>query len=362
MKRTKNKTKKKTMRIFCLLLCLCMAVLGSSCSGEEPTQTQSAAQTQAETAADTGNSPITEYSMDYLDTFIQISLYDTEDRSILHHCFEIIESYEDRLSRTLPGTEIYELNETGSVEVEDDVRELLEYGLYYSGLTDGVFDITVEPVTSLWDFKAENPTLPDPDVLAEAVKHVDYTKLHLDGNTVTLEDPESGVDLGAIAKGFIADQVKEYLVSEGVESAIINLGGNVLCVGHKPDGTSFNVGLQYPFGARDDLIAVVEIDDFSVVTSGIDQRNFTIDGVLYHHILDTETGYPVDNNLLSVTIISEKSVDGDGLSTTCFALGLEKGMELINSIDGVYAAFVTDDYQIHYSEGFEDHIQVTDNQ
>ena len=356
--RRRNKMKIKTV---CRMLCLCLilaAMLGG-CNAAEETQAES---TAASTQGSAENSPITEYSMDYLDTFIQISLYDTTDRSILEHCFEIIASYEDRLSRTLEGTEIYELNETGSVEVEDDVRELLEYGLYYSELTDGVFDITVEPITSLWDFKAENPVLPDPDELAEAVKHVDYTKLHLDGNKVILEDPESGVDLGAIAKGYIADQVKEYLQSEGVESAIINLGGNVLCVGHKPDGTPFNVGLQYPFGARDDLIAVVEIDDFSVVTSGIDQRNFTIDDVLYHHILDTETGYPVDNNLLSVTIISEKSVDGDGLSTTCFALGLEKGMELINSIDGVYAAFVTDDYEIHYSEGFEDHIQVRDNQ
>ena len=129
MKRMKH----KKVKIFGLLLCLCLTVLGSGCNGGQPEQTQS-----VETQAETGSSPITEYSMDYLDTFIQISLYDTQDRSILHHCFEIIESYEDRLSRTLPGTEIYELNETGSVEVEDDVKELLEYGLYYSKLTDGV--------------------------------------------------------------------------------------------------------------------------------------------------------------------------------------------------------------------------------
>lgn len=194
------------------------------------------------------------------------------------------------------------------------------------------------------------------------MKHVDYKNLVIEGNQVSLADPESGVDLGAIAKGFIADEVKDYLVSQGVKSAYINLGGNILCVGKKPDGSTFNVGLQLPFGKRDDLIAMVRIDDFSVVTSGIDQRNFTIDDKLYHHILNTETGYPCENGLLSVTIISDKSVDGDGLSTTCFALGLEKGMELINSIDGVYAAFVTEDYTIHYSEGFEECTKVVDNQ
>ena len=199
-------------------------------------------------------------------------------------------------------------------------------------------------------------------MLAEAVTHVDYTNLVIQGDQVILKDPESGVDLGAIAKGYIADQVKEYLVSQEVTSAIINLGGNVLCIGTKPDGSTFNVGIQYPFQARTDLIAIVKIDDFSVVTSGVDQRNFTINDKMYHHILDTSTGYPCNNGLLAVTILSPQSVDGDGLSTTCFALGLEKGMELINSLDDIYAVFVTEDYSLHYSEGFEEYAQVQEVQ
>lgn len=355
-------------RAVCAALCVClMTGLLAGCVGRtdrDSTEAQETTKTQgSDSVRGTASAgPVSRYSLDYLDTFIEIKIYDAVDEAVLDHCFEIIEEYEDRLSRTLPGTEIYRLNEEGTVTVEDDVKELLEKGLYYSELSGGVFDITVEPITSQWDFKAEEPSVPDAEVLAQAVKHVDYHNLVLDGNQVSLTDPESGVDLGAIAKGYIADRVKEYLVSEGVTSAIINLGGNVLCVGKKPDGSTFNVGLQYPFGARSDLIALVQIDDFSVVTSGIDQRNFTVDGKLYHHILDTSTGFPCENNLLSVTIISEKSVDGDGLSTSCFALGLEKGMELIDSIDGIYAVFVTDDYEIHYSKGFEDHIQVTDNQ
>ncbi|MBP3700315.1 MAG: FAD:protein FMN transferase [Lachnospiraceae bacterium] len=329
--------------------------------------TQNSETTQAETMQSNGKweptmTPVSRYSMDYLDTFIEIKVYAKVETRVMDECFAIIQRYDSLLSRTKEGTAIYQLNETGSVEMEEDVLELLQKGLYYSQLSDGVFDITAEPITSQWDFKAEVPVLPDADVLAEAVKHVDYTNLVIEGNTVSLTDPASGVDLGAIAKGYIADQVKEYLLSEGVENAIINLGGNVLCIGTKPDGSTFNVGIQYPFQARTDMIAIVKIDDFSVVTSGIDQRNFTVDDTLYHHILNTETGYPCDNGLLAVTILSPKSVDGDGLSTTCFALGLEKGMELINSIEDVYAVFVTEDYALHYSEGFEEYAQVQDNQ
>ena len=302
--------------------------------------------------------PISRYSFDYLDTFIEIKVYAKVETRILDECFAIIERYDNLLSRTKEGTAIYQLNETGTVEMEEDVLELLQRGLYYSQLSGGVFDITAEPITSQWDFKAEVPALPDAYVLAEAVKHVNYENLVIEDNKVSLTDPASGVDLGAIAKGYIADQVKEYLLSEGVESAIINLGGNVLCIGTKPDGNTFNVGIQYPFQARTDLIAIVKIDDFSVVTSGIDQRNFTIDDTLYHHILNTETGYPCDNGLLAVTILSPESVDGDGLSTTCFALGLEEGMKLIDSIPDVYAVFVDENYELHFSEGFEEYAQV----
>lgn len=341
---------KRRKRMTAVLLCLLMAVSVLAGCGSEGKQTAAA------------KAPKERYAFEYLDTVINIKVYDDVDDSVMDGCIDIIKRYDELLSRTKQGAEIYELNENGTVEMQDDVLRLLQKGLYYSELSGGVFDITAEPITSQWDFKAAEPALPDADVLAEAVKHVDYKNLVIEGNQVSLADPESGVDLGAIAKGFIADEVKDYLVSQGVKSAYINLGGNILCVGKKPDGSTFNVGLQLPFGKRDDLIAMVRIDDFSVVTSGIDQRNFTIDDKLYHHILNTETGYPCENGLLSVTIISDKSVDGDGLSTTCFALGLEKGMELINSIDGVYAAFVTEDYTIHYSEGFEECTKVVDNQ
>ena len=153
--------------------------------------------------------------------------------------------------------------------------------------------------------------------------------------------------------------MKDLLVKKGVNSAIINLGGNVLCIGSKPDGTPFKVGIQKPFADRNETEAVMDITGKSVVSSGIYERCFKQGGKLYHHILNPQTGYPYDNGLISVTIISDQSVDGDTLSTTCFALGLEDGLKFAEK-KGVQAVFITEDYKLHYTDGFQDEINVTD--
>ena len=195
--------------------------------------------------------------------------------------------------------------------------------------------------------------VPSDSEIREARDKVNRKNLELNGNTLTFGSPDTAIDLGAIAKGYIADRMKDYLVKEGVKSAVINLGGNVLCVGKRPDGTPFKVGLQKPYADRNETIATLDIDGMSVVSSGVYERHFVKDGVNYHHILNPRDGYPYQNGLVSVTIISDLSVDGDGLSTTCFSMGLEKGKALIDSIDGAYGVFITDDYEIVYSEGAE---------
>ena len=144
-----------------------------------------------------------------------------------------------------------------------------------------------------------------------------------------------------------------------MKSAIINLGGNVLCIGGKPDNSAFKIGIQKPFADRSETIAVMDIRDKSVVSSGIYERCFEQDGILYHHLLNPKTGYPYDNGLIAVTIISDKSVDGDALSTTCFALGLEDGLKFAEK-KGVQAVFITEDYELHYTDGFQGEINVTD--
>ena len=187
-----------------------------------------------------------------------------------------------------------------------------------------------------------------------------FQKVSLDGNRISFSDNGTILDLGAIAKGYIADRLKDFLLEQGVTSATISLGGNILCVGAKPDGSAFKIGIQKPFDEQGQPLLIAEVNDWSVVTSGVYERCFEQDGVFYHHILDPSTGYPCDNGLLSVTILSPASVDGDALSTTCFSLGLDRGMALIDSLENTYAVFITDDYEIHYSAGLTDAISITE--
>lgn len=196
--------------------------------------------------------------------------------------------------------------------------------------------------------------MPEDAKIKEAIKLTDYKNAGLKEQKLVLKIPGMGIELGAIAKGFIADKLKEYLANNGVTSGTVNLGGNVLCIGKKPDGTSFRIGIQQPFADRNEIITAIKAEDISVVSSGIYERYFTQDGKIYHHILDPSTGYPYNNGLEAVTIVSKKSTDGDALSTTCFALGLEKGMEFVESLSDVYAVFITEDGEMHYSEGFKE--------
>ena len=283
------------------------------------------------------------------DTVIKIQILDPADESILDGLKKLCKKYDTMFSNTNTDSELYKLNHANGqpFTVSSETANLIQEGIHYSELSGGAFDLTIEPVSALWDFKADKPTVPSSDAIAQAVSHVDDTKIDIQDNTVTLEDPEAGIDLGAIAKGYIADQVKTYLKKQGIKHAIINLGGNVDVIGTKPDGSKYNIGIQKPFDESGEAITSVQLKDQTVVTSGIYERYFKKNGKLYHHILDPRTGYPCENNLYSVSIITDSSTKADALSTTCFLLGYEKGMELIQSMDGVKAIFITDDEKVH---------------
>ena len=305
-----------------------------------------------------------------LNTAVTVTIYDSQDRELLTECMNLCDKYEKIFSRTASDSELYQLNHReltpvagteDTFQISDPLAELIRKGLYYSELSEGAFDIAIEPLTSLWDFTAEDPQVPEDRLIQKALTKCDYHNVSVsDNNEVILKTEDTAIELGAIAKGYIADRLKDYLISQGVKSAIINLGGNFLCIGGKPDDSSFKIGIQKPFADRSETIAVMDIKDKSVVSSGVYERCFEQDGTLYHHLLNPRTGYPYDNGLIAVTIISDESVDGDALSTTCFALGLEDGMKLAESLDNVQAFFVTSDYEIHYTKDFQKKITVTE--
>lgn len=331
---------------FCLIGALLLALL-TGCSGTEKKVSKSGF---------------------YFDTIITITLYGTTDEKYIDSCFALAKEYEDKFSNTVEDSEISKINASAGqfVTVSDETIELLTAGMEYGRISAGRFDVTIGNLSKLWNFSeiAENldskdnetdaSVIPDKSEIEEALSHVDYENIIIDKNKVKLTDPDAKIDLGGIAKGYIADRMRAYLNREGITSGIINLGGNVLTLGEKADEKLYTIGIQKPFADTGTALGELQVKDASVVTSGIYERYYRVNGKLYHHILDTKTGYPVENNLYQVTIISEKSMDGDALSTTCFALGMDEGMELIENTKGVEAIFVTDDGKISCSSGIGD--------
>lgn len=270
----------------------------------------------------------------YFNTIIAIQLNDSQDESLIDTCFDMANTYEHYFSRTLKGSDIYNINHANGapVEVHDETAELIRYGIAFGDLSGGVFDISIGALTDLWDIPNNNGTIPAQTQIDAALATVDYRQITVDGNTVTLGNPDAALDLGGIAKGYAADRMREYLNANGACEGFINLGGNVLTLGQKANDEPYHIGIRKPFGEDGETITAVDVTDRSIVTSGRYERYFEKDGHIYHHILDPKNGYPYDNGLNGVTILSDSSMVGDALSTICFALGQEKGTEFLSSM------------------------------
>jgi thiamine biosynthesis lipoprotein len=313
----------------------------------------------------------------YLDTVCSISVYRMTDEqggvkdaaemseeadAAITEAFDLCKDLESKISRTRGDSEISRINNAEGewVEVSDDTRELIQKGIEYSRLSDGRFDITVGGVTEQWDFHAPEgeAKIPDAGKVADAVVHIGYRNIEIDGNKVRLSDPETKLDLGGIAKGYIGDRMSELLEERGVVSAVVNLGGNVICIGGKTDEDDFVIGVEMPFSDRTEIIGKIGARDKTLVTSGVYERQIEVDGKKYHHILDTKTGWPVDTDLDAVTLIAGKGHSGDidALSTTCLIMGADKGMKFIEEQEGVEGVFVLSDGSIltTANAGFEE--------
>ena len=321
----------------------------------------------------------------FLDTVCSITIYGLADEDgrlaamsgeemekecylIITDAFKLCSEYENMLSKTIETSDIARINnaEGKAVTVSDETIEVLKKGLEFGRLSGGAFDITIGKATDLWDFHDnaetghEGGVVPAEKDLRDAISHVNYENIKIEGNGVSLTDPETEINLGGIAKGYIADKAAEYLEERGVVSAIVDLGGNIVAIGGKTSQiaasgdtqeTDFKIGIKDPLSSSGGLLELIPCKNKTVVTSGTYERYFEKDGVKYHHILDVNTGYPVDTDVLSVTIIADrgKSADCDGLSTTCLALGMEKGMELVKSLEGFEAVFVDTNGRVEVS-------------
>ena len=304
-----------------------------------------------------------------LDTLVSVKVYGSRDESLINDAFDAIARYENELVRYRPGSQTARINAAnaagggGAVEVSANTLELIRTALHFAGMSRGRFDPTVGALVDLWGIGGENPRVPAEEEIRSALASVDYEDVEIstENRTVRLRRPGAVLDLGAVTKGWIADKIIADMAESGARHVLINLGGNVRVIGGKPGGKPYRIGLQDPFSDRGRYLGVFTLMEGSIISSGVYERFFESGGRRYHHILDTRTGRPVENGLAAVTVISDRAADGDALSTALFALGLDEGMEAAIALEGVEAAFITDEGTVVLSPGVRGMFESSDD-
>lgn len=281
-------------------------------------------------------------------TSCSLTVFRRGDEQYIGECFDILSQIEDRISAKRSESEIGRINAAAgehAVKVSRETFLLVERALEIRDLTEGAFDPLVGRLTALWNIGNGDEKVPSPEEISLLVAAMKRAEVVLDekNSTVFITERDAALDLGAIGKGYSSDVLAAYLSESGVRKAIINLGGNVYAVGSKGRGKLWNVGLRSPEG--DGIFTTVSVEEGAVVTSGAYERYFISDGVMYHHILDPESGYPVDLDLVSVSILSRDGTLADALSTAVFVLGRERGTALLKRLD-VRAVLLTKEGEI----------------
>jgi len=320
----------KSLRIIRGLICF---FLLASCSAADASRTQFA-----------------------LGTLCHITLFEQGQDKVYNDVFARIREIENRMSVNIPSSDVSRVNAaagTEPVQVHEETFAVISQALHYAKLSGGAFDPTVGPLVSLWGIGGGNPRVPSQAEIDEVLPLVNWQDVELDekAHSVFLTRRGMALDLGAIAKGYAADQAAAVIRSAGIRRAIVNLGGNIAACGERRNGKPWRVGVQNPNGDRNEYIGILQATEKSVVTSGVYERFFEEEGRRYHHIFSPADGYPADSGLLSVTIIAPFSVDADALSTAVFVLGLEKGMALIETLAETEAVFILNDMSVIKTSG-----------
>jgi len=298
-----------------------------------------------------------------MDTLVQMQAHGENAETAIEKSMERIREIENLMSKTIKSSDIYKLNHNPKTKMQlsQESMVVLKKALEYAEMTDGNFDPTIGALVELWGIGTEDAAVPSQSEIEKALLNTGYQYLKLYENSAKITNSGVKIDLGGIAKGYAAEEVKEVVQKYDIQHAFVNLGGNVLVIGDKTDGSPWKIGIQDPREGRGNVMAIIDAVDSTIVTSGNYERYFEENGKIYHHIINPKTGYPTRNNLLSASIISENSFDADALSTAVYVMGLEKGMSFIEDLENVEVMFITEKLDVYLSSGLKNIIEITDS-
>jgi thiamine biosynthesis lipoprotein len=302
-------------------------------------------------------------------TVISQKVYGANGQAVMDETMKKITDLEALLTFNAPEGDIYKLNANAGkskVELNPETIKIINKAQQVAELSGGGFDVTVGPIVKSWGIGTDQQRIPAPEEIKSLLSLVNYKDLVVDGNSAFLKRAGQMVDLGGIAKGYAGDVAMDIYKMNGIQSAFINLGGNVVTLGNKPDGSPWTVGVRNPRPTENQtsgqqIVGTVTVTDKAVTTAGDDQRYFEKDGKRYHHIIDARTGYPAESDLMSVTLITDSSFNADAIDTAVFILGLEKGMEFIEKQEGIEAVFLTKDKKIYVTKGLKGNFKFLDD-
>lgn len=303
-----------------------------------------------------------------MDTAVTLSAYGPNSKEAVEESFKRLDEINNMASTNIDTSDIYKVNESSGkayVKVHPEILKMVKKSVEYSKLSEGAFDITTGPLINLWGIGTDNERLPSDEEIKAKLSLVGYEKIGIneDEGSIMLKDEGMAIDLGGVAKGFAVDEVLKIYKKYNIDNGLINLGtSSIYALGKNKDNKEWSVGIKHPRSEESNkYLGIVKISNESLSTSGDYERYFIKDNKRYHHIIDTRTGYPVDNGVISDTIIINGEIEDNGmlsdiLTTAVFALGPEKGIKLINSMSQVSGEITTSDYKIYTSQEFKDRI------
>ena len=299
-----------------------------------------------------------------LGTLNQLKVYGKNAKKSIEESIDRLSEIDNKMSVFKDYSEISKINNNAGNQpqiVSEDTYYVIQKSIKYCSLSNGAFDITIRPIVALWGIGKEGERIPAINEIKDTLKIVNYKDIVIDKNnsSIFLKNEKQEIDVGGIAKGYAADEVKNIILKNGIKSALINLGGNIVVIGAKEDGTPWVVGIQDPIKPRGEFALTISVINKSVVTSGNYERFFEKDGRRYHHIINPRDGYPSESNIISATIISDYSIDGDGLSTGVYIMGINKAIKLIEEIKGVDAIFITKNKEVYVTTGIRENVTLT---